>query len=586
VRASPRQTAVPSSLVSSSTTVISARCYCRPWASCGIQPTTQPKQVCCRASLVSDLAWSVGRDIQRHITLQHQLGGNTNDTVAQLHPFPCNACLGSQEIIFEGHRLSHRFPSASKEFQRNTLASSSFRLSPLDHDHPSHTEELSTFNVDPSFTMPRPKLALVCGFIGQAAAVIVAEGSPCSTNCGNVLTSTSPDDIECDQGSYAASDAGRLYQSCLTCEFTSGYASPTQESDQQLMLYNLRYATSSCLFNFPKHENSYSGQCTTSEACEKFQDALGYRNLSSEYSSYEYCDVWPTGDTEHLDNCRECLQSAEEQYLANFIEILQAGCEQQPRAGVLVSFEGNPFSTDDVRITAPSPTATVNPDWFDDGPLNLEAKVGIAAAGFAILLSVLGCCIIWRGKRKRRAFLRSIEHKYSGQPARTKAWPMSMHLKTHEMNQTPLSQKPLRSWDESPVTAPSETFPRYFSPYSSTFNSPVSATDAPMPNWPVIGPTSPSQNAPGTSIGVALGGDDRSSSDKASSKGKEPEESYEMQDVETRHGYGPVQPTFPQHRQFAPAQPSQSQYYDFAQQWQDHGNQGGSHPQFYGSRAM
>jgi hypothetical protein len=437
--------------------------------------------------------------------------------------------------------------------------------------------------------MPRPKLALICGFIGQAAALIVTDGSPCKYLCGNVPDSTSVGDLECDQNSYNSSDAGRVFSQCLTCEFTSGYVSPANETDQQLMLYNLRYATSACLFDYPKPEssngdNSDGGPCTTSEGCGKYQDALSYGNLSSEFSQYEYCDLWPTGDLDHLEKCRGCLQSGEQEVVANFIEILQAGCEQQPEPGVLVSFEGDPFSKDDVRITEPSPTATVDPDWFDHGPLNLEAKVGIAAAGLVVVLILLGACIIWRGKRKRRAFLRSVEHKYSSQPMRTKAWPMNMHLKTHEMNDTPLSQKPLRSWDESPVTAPSETFPRYFSPYSSTFNSPVSATDAPMPNWPVIGHASNTQEARTNIIGVALGGDDRSSSDKASSKGKEPEESYEMQDVDMHQGY--VQPDYAQHQQYTPPPQSQSQYQDFAQQWQNHRHQAEPHGQYYDGRPI
>lgn len=116
---------------------------------------------------------------------------------------------------------------------------------------------------------------------------------------------------------------------------------------------------------------------------------------------------------------------------------------------------------------------------------------------------------------------------------RAKGWPSPLQVGgMKEVSDTPLSQKPLRAWDDSPMSAHSDQpFPRYFSPYSSQFNSPVSATDAQQPQWPVLGASQMLQHQQQQNmtqnIGLALGGDDASSA-----KGKDKAEVYEMQNVD------------------------------------------------------
>jgi hypothetical protein len=119
---------------------------------------------------------------------------------------------------------------------------------------------------------------------------------------------------------------------------------------------------------------------------------------------------------------------------------------------------------------------------------------------------------------------------------------------------TPLSQRPLRDqWDDSPMTAGSEQpFPRYFSPYSSQFNSPVSATDhlQQQQQWPVLGGAEKhaTPHEVERSIGLAFGGVDANSSVdvKGHSDGKRPEE-YEMHRVESTYT-SPVDNTTAQQR--------------------------------------
>lgn len=292
-----------------------------------------------------------------------------------------------------------------------------------------------------------------------------------------------------------------------------------------------------------------------------------------------------------VPKCYSCLHAMEGErhwdYLgvSNFLTVLDAACIQKPKPGDTLSFDGDPFSTTPVVITTPSPTYASVP-MEDYGPVSLGARVGIAFGGIAFILSIVGFCIVWNGKRRRRAFLRDLERRHAEQ-----GWP---HPKTRyggssggDMFETPVSQRPLRGWDESPVSAgPDPTLdrplPRYFSPYSSQYNSPVSATDATTSaagnQWPtipnqrleqIIQGQSPAHGSPPPAftqwpspaqeklmmqmyherrqteiaIGLALGGDDASLRSKNSNpnlaqygsngypldkKGKERDEAYEM----------------------------------------------------------
>ncbi|KAH7152347.1 hypothetical protein B0J13DRAFT_658746 [Dactylonectria estremocensis] len=319
--------------------------------------------------------------------------------------------------------------------------------------------------------------------IPAANAILVAPNSPCSSNCGNVLGSTSASDIVCSQDSYS-SGAGQVFDNCVSCEITSDYSN-SGETDQQWALYNLRYAVSYCLFGTPDNSDVITTPCITSKACGPFKEAIEFKNLSSNVDSYDYCTLWPVTDSADFKGCKECLQAGSQDYLANFVIALQAGCEQQPVYGLTIGLEGSVFSTEVVNITEPSAVATANPDWFDDGPITLGAKVGIAIGGLVFILTLLGCGVVWNGKRRRRAFLRQLETKHS-----QNGWPYPHPIEMHEtrdVHATPLSQRPLRGWDDSPMSATTteKTYPRYFSPYSSQYNSPVSAQDGgPSMQWP------------------------------------------------------------------------------------------------------
>lgn len=72
---------------------------------------------------------------------------------------------------------------------------------------------------------------VIAGVAGVANAVIVTPGSPCEMSCGNVLTSTEPDDLVCQQESYDDVE-GELFKTCVECEMRSNYSSEGQTDVQ------------------------------------------------------------------------------------------------------------------------------------------------------------------------------------------------------------------------------------------------------------------------------------------------------------------------------------------------------------------
>lgn len=225
-----------------------------------------------------------------------------------------------------------------------------------------------------------------------------------------------------------------------------------------------------------------------STACGPLREHLEYGNTSKSVGAYDYCNGW--SETQ-ANKCSGCLLAENSMhYMNNFLVMLNATCAQKPAAGDTLLVTGDPFSVVPMNVTTGTPK--LEHPYIPDTSFPLGARVGIAAGGIAFILSVIGCCIIWNGKRRRRRFLRELEQRHQDM-----GWP---HPKTRhggsDMLETPASQKPLRGWDDTPVSAITEAsietnnnHGRYFSPYSSQYTSPISAIDQPtMRNWPALSP--------------------------------------------------------------------------------------------------
>ncbi|KAL5604106.1 hypothetical protein BROUX41_002095 [Berkeleyomyces rouxiae] len=338
------------------------------------------------------------------------------------------------------------------------------------------------------------------------SALLSPVDSPCAVNCGNVLASVASDEIQCSESAFG-SGAGAVFKSCVDCQVDSTYYSD-ELTDVGAGLYNLRYASAFCLFGLPDGE-ALTTPCVTSTACGPLLDSLDFDKLATNASSYDYCSLW---QSDVVSMCTSCLSASSQNFLRNYIRTLDAGCQQLPVNGTPISIEGSIFSTQVVNATAESPVSTFTAESFVHNGISLSAKVGIAFAALVVLFAITGTGIICRGRRRRRAFLRTLEKKpsvawagpgfpfspsqpqrrnsntqtspQSGNVERTPGWAASiaagLQRYAGDVNETPLSQKPLRGWDDSPISAMGEknfSSPgRHFSPYSSQFGSPVSGT--------------------------------------------------------------------------------------------------------------
>ncbi|EPE02926.1 centromere microtubule binding protein cbf5-like protein [Ophiostoma piceae UAMH 11346] len=339
-------------------------------------------------------------------------------------------------------------------------------------------------------------LSLITALAGTASALLVSQSSPCEQYCGNVLSSTSGSDMVCNDSEYAGNLAGTVFETCIKCELTSAYTTGNT-SDLDYLLYNLRYQISYCLFGQQNNPVFEDTPCITSTACGPLENAFDWKNMSTSVGSYDFCQDWIEAS---VPKCEACLAAGDDYFTRNYVTILDAACRQKPSSGSTLSITGTPFATTPMNITTPSetPLYTYTPP---NEVISLGGKVGIAIGGLVLLLSLAGFLIVCLGRRRRRAFLRSLESKYGGNNGGTKNWPSPPGGNPHDsMFGTPMSQKPLRGWDDtSPITAMSDStshmggidknalFPRYFSPYNSQYNSPISATDGPSNAvWPTM----------------------------------------------------------------------------------------------------
>ncbi|PSR90816.1 hypothetical protein BD289DRAFT_365470 [Coniella lustricola] len=321
-----------------------------------------------------------------------------------------------------------------------------------------------------------------------ATAILVTTGSTCDQQCGNILTATTPADIVCQNSDFSGS-TGTVMKNCMNCELTSTYYTTNPNStDQQWLLYNSRYTLSECLWGEPGNIDVGDTPCVTSEACGPLQNAFQYMNFStsSNVGAYDYCNEWNVDD-ENFDGCLNCLRTGGQQYLGNMAVMLKVGCDQKPTPGSTIAVNGGIFSTVLMNETTPTATSTWQVVGVS-GPVSLGGIVGIAIGGLCFLLAVAGFFVVCFGRRRRRAFLRKLEmqHKDSGWPH---PFATGIMARGPDMNETPLSQKPLRGWDDSPQSATNSEpyYTRYFSPYSSQHTSPANGAEVTMAmaqQWP------------------------------------------------------------------------------------------------------
>ncbi|KAG9246246.1 hypothetical protein BJ878DRAFT_417407 [Calycina marina] len=339
-------------------------------------------------------------------------------------------------------------------------------------------------------------LVLITTFAATNNALQILSSSPCAVQCGNVLGSTSGNELTCFDDSYSSS-AGVVFESCMNCLLASKWDSPanasqTQDTDLRWLLYNLRYTMSWCLFGFPNNTDIGTSPCQTSTACGdssssgSAQAAVEFDSLSPNASTYSYCALMPEVK---VTDCHNCLAAQTQQFfLTNMLTVLDAACQQQPTPGNLLAIEGSIFSKIAVNITDPA-TLDSSTTAGKQGGLSLEAKVAVAVSAILVFLLISGCCVVAVGKRRRRRALAEHQQKtgyatwiaqqQAGNPQQAPSM-LEPNSATSELHDSPASQQPLvrgNLWGQPQEGSPASAFGEkvYFSPYSSQYSSPVSA---------------------------------------------------------------------------------------------------------------
>lgn len=180
-----------------------------------------------------------------------------------------------------------------------------------------------------------------------------------------------------------------------------------------------------CLYDFPAHNDTNStSTCDLEYACAPLKAAIEYGNLeSSNETVYGYCQAddsafYGTG----INDCVSCLESSPSTYTANckfpallvrksktktltlrqVLLALEAGCQQEPAVGSLLSISGSLFSTAVINITVPSDNKSSSSS-SNDHVLSLTAIIGIAVGLGVLFLLAAGLFILYYCQQRRYA---------------------------------------------------------------------------------------------------------------------------------------------------------------------------------------
>uniref|UniRef100_A0A8H7TSI6 LPXTG-domain-containing protein n=1 Tax=Bionectria ochroleuca TaxID=29856 RepID=A0A8H7TSI6_BIOOC len=237
-------------------------------------------------------------------------------------------------------------------------------------------------------------------------------GSSCASLCLDngetdafdaAASSTNSSDITCLDASFGTDAKGKKYKSCLECLAKSDKVEGS-ESDIHWYLYNVRYATSTCLFGLPSPASTQmNSPCILDNACKNLKGPLTEDNLNaSRTDTYGYCDaasgafkekaVWP---------CVKCLQATSDQkYLSNFMIALLAGCQQKTEPGKTLSLSGTIFQSTRINITEPTENILDRPEGAGSNSLTTGAIVGIAIGAALFVLG--GIALFFMHRRRKR----------------------------------------------------------------------------------------------------------------------------------------------------------------------------------------
>ncbi|KAI0443573.1 hypothetical protein F4803DRAFT_307572 [Xylaria telfairii] len=249
------------------------------------------------------------------------------------------------------------------------------------------------------------------GLIPHAVALQVTPNSPCASFCIDAegddvsdpnSSTTTNKDITCYNSKYTTSLAGQKFQRCISCLQDSTF-SQGSESDQLWFLYNLRYTFDNCIFGFPNAIGIPSTPCSTSTACGSLEGALTKDGLSPKNPDYSYCDVdGGVITSSSITKCMTCVGASDDQgFLVNYLVALEAGCNQRPKAGEIVSLSDTVFSNTVINAVDPA----TNSSEDNQPTLPIAAIIGIAVGALVVILAIAGFFFVRHRRQRNRRLL-------------------------------------------------------------------------------------------------------------------------------------------------------------------------------------
>lgn len=235
------------------------------------------------------------------------------------------------------------------------------------------------------------------------SSLYVVPGSACAALClGNSTSTTTKNptidtsDIACKDGDFTNDAKGIKFKNCIDC-LEKSEESDGDNSDVKWMLYNLRFALDTCLFD---PEFVIESPCIIKSGCEPLEKPLSAGLETPGNGQFDYC----TADGNSFSSkahwsCVTCLHASEEQvYMSNFLQALKAGCEQRPDPGKQIIYRGDIFSDELLNITVHN-IVLPGEGGAKSNDITTGTIVGIAAGAGLFLIGL--AAVIWAYCRRR-----------------------------------------------------------------------------------------------------------------------------------------------------------------------------------------
>ncbi|KAI1774162.1 hypothetical protein F4818DRAFT_442323 [Hypoxylon cercidicola] len=308
----------------------------------------------------------------------------------------------------------------------------------------------------------------------HATGLQVTPNSPCASFCVDTpgldfsdpnSSTTGNGDISCYDSDYSSSPAGQKFQSCMSCLQDSTFSQGN----------NLRYTFDYCIFGFP-NATVASTPCSTSFACGDLRESLTDGNLNPEENGYSYCPGSGAMADDMVSKCMSCVSASDDQdYLANYLIALDAGCKQRPPTGMAIGLNDTVFSK--TRISAVDPTAEDTSDK-KQSTVSVSQIAGIVAGAVVIVLAIAGFLFVRCRKRRNRSLIvGGTKVVATGQKSRHRpASSLSFRCQTHLTPRSP-------TFFPNPSDGTIEEEKPYVGPFSALGSHPISTESPKQATW-------------------------------------------------------------------------------------------------------